>query len=188
VTALRAIPNLVVIRPADANEVCEAWKLAISRRNGPTALALTRQDLPTMDRKVFNPASGLLRGAYVLADIGDKKPEIILMASGSEVPLIVKAGLSLVGEGVSVRLVSFPSWELFAAQDQAYRDSVLLPGVKARLAVEAGISQGWEKWIGDKGAMLAVDRYGASAPFKVMFEKYGFSAENVITLARQLLS
>ena len=123
----------------------------------------------------------------MLADIGDKKPELILMASGSEVPLIVKAGLTLVREGVSVRLVSFPSWELFAEQDQEYRDSVLLPEVKARLAVEAGISQGWDKWIGDKGATLAVDRYGASAPYKVIFEKYGFSVENVVTLARQLL-
>jgi len=187
VAALRSIPNLVVIRPADANEVCEAWKLAINNRNRPTALVLTRQDLPTMDRQVFNPASGLQRGAYVLADIGDKKPELILMASGSEVPLIVRAGLTLVREGVNVRLVSFPSWELFAEQDQEYRDSVLLPNVKARLAVEAGISQGWEKWIGDKGAALTVDRYGASAPYKVMFEKYGFTVENVITLARQLL-
>jgi len=187
VAALRAIPNLVVIRPADANEVCEAWKLAISRRDGPTTLALTRQDLPTMDRTIFNPASGLQRGAYVLADIGDKKPELILMASGSEVPLILRAGMTLVSEGVSVRLVSFPSWELFAAQDQEYRDSVLLPDVKARLAVEAGISQGWEKWVGDKGAMLTVDRYGSSAPYKIMFEKYGFTVENVVTLARQLL-
>jgi transketolase len=187
VAALRAIPDLVVIRPADANEVCEAWKLAIARRDGPTALALTRQDLPTMDRTVFNPASGLQRGAYVLADMGDKKPELILMASGSEVPLIVKAGLAMVREGINIRLVSFPSWELFAAQDQAYRDSVLLPGVKARLAVEAGISQGWEKWVGDKGAILAVDRYGASAPYKVIFEKYGFTVDHVLELARQIL-
>jgi transketolase len=187
VAALRAIPNLVVIRPADANEVREAWKLAIARRDGPTALALTRQDLPTMDRAVFNPASGLQRGAYVLADIGDKRPELILMASGSEVPLIVKAGLALVREGVNVRLVSFPSWELFAAQDQAYRDSVLLPGVKTRLAVEAGISQGWEKWVGDKGGMLMVDRYGASAPYKVLFEKYGFTVDSVVERARQIL-
>jgi transketolase len=188
ITALRAIPNLVVIRPADANEVCEAWKLAIARRDGPTALALTRQDLPTMDRTVFKPASGLQRGAYVLADMGDKEPELILMASGSEVPLIVKAGFAMVREGINVRLVSFPSWELFAAQDQAYRDSVLLPGVKARLAVEAGISQGWEKWVGDEGAMLMVDRYGSSAPYKVMFEQYGFTVDHVVELARQLLS
>lgn len=187
VAALRAIPNLVVIRPADANEVCEAWKLAISRRNGPTALALTRQDLPTMDRNIFNPASGLRQGAYVLADIGDKEPELILMASGSEVPLIVKAGIALAKEGVNLRLVSFPSWELFAEQEQEYRDSVLLPKVKARLAVEAGISQGWEKWIGDNGATLTVDRYGASAPYKVLFEKYGFTVENVITLARAVM-
>jgi transketolase len=187
IAALRAIPNLVVLRPADANEVSEAWKLAITRRAGPTAMAFTRQDLPTLDRTIFNPASGLQRGAYVLADIGDKKPELILMASGSEVALIIKAGLALVREGINVRLVSFPSWELFAAQDKAYQDSVLLPNVKARLAVEAGISQGWEKWVGDLGALLMVDRYGASAPYKVMFEKYGFTVEHAVELARQLL-
>ena len=187
IAALRAIPNLVVLRPADANEVSEAWKLAITRRAGPTAMAFTRQDLPTLDRTVFNPASGLQRGAYVLADMGDKKPELILMASGSEVALIIKAGLALVREGINVRLVSFPSWELFAAQDKAYQDSVLLPNVKARLAVEAGISQGWEKWVGDHGALLMVDRYGASAPYKVMFEKYGFTVEHAVELARQLL-
>jgi transketolase len=185
--ALRAIPNLVVIRPADANEVREAWKAAISRRNGPTVLALTRQDLPTLDRQVYGAASGLHKGAYVLADMGDKRPELILMASGSEVQLIVQAGVNLAAEGVNVRLISFPSWELFEAQDQSYRDSVLIPGVKARLAVEAGVSQGWEKWIGDQGTMIAVDRFGASAPYKVIFEMYGLTVGNVTETAKKLL-
>jgi len=185
--SLRAIPNLVVIRPADGNEVTEAWIVAIQRRDGPTALALTRQDVPTLDRAVFNPADGLQRGAYVLADIGDNPPELILMASGSEVGLIVQAGMSLAERGVNVRLVSFPSWELFTAQDQAYQQSVLLPNVKARLAVEAGVSMGWERWVGDSGAIIGVDRFGASAPYKTIYEKFGLSVENIVTTAQKLL-
>lgn len=185
--ALRAIPNLVVIRPADANEVAEAWKVAIARRHGPTALALTRQDLPTLDRTVFNPASGLQRGAYILADIGDRRPELILMASGSEVHLIIQAGYDLAQQGVSLRLVSFPSWELFEAQEQEYRAWVLPPDVKARLAVEAGVSMGWEKWVGDRGEVLAVNRFGASAPYKVLYEQFGLTKDRVVEICRRLL-
>ena len=186
--ALRSIPNLIVIRPAEANEVVEAWRIAISRRNGPTVLALTRQDLPTIDRSVFNPARDVTRGAYVLADIGDKNPEVILMASGSEVSLIIQAGMSLAEEGVSVRIVSFPSWELFEAQDITYQNQVLHPSVKARIAVEAGVSQGWSKWVGDEGAVIGVDHFGASAPFRVIYEKFGFTEANVIAVARKLLA
>jgi len=186
--ALRAIPNLVVIRPADANEVTEAWKVAISRRHGPTALILTRQAVPILDRAIYAPADGLHKGAYVLADMGDSKPELILMASGSEVSLITEAGVRLASEGVNVRLVSFPSWELFESQEEAYRNQVLPPEIKTRLAVEAAVSQGWEKWVGDMGASISVDRFGASAPYKVIFENYGLTVDNVIHQANQLLN
>jgi transketolase len=185
--ALRTIPKLVVIRPADANEVSEAWRTAISRRGGPTALALTRQNLPTLNREVFSSASGLQRGAYVLADLGEGRPEIILMASGSEVGLIIEAGNRLAAEGVNVRLISFPSWELFASQDQEYKDSVLLPNVQARLSVEAGISQGWDRWVGDRGTIISIERYGASAPYETIYEKFGLSVENVIDKAKGIL-
>jgi transketolase len=164
--ALRAIPNLVVIRPADANEVTEAWKVAVSRRNGPTALILSRQALPVLDRSIFGPAVDLHRGAYVLADMGETLPELILMASGSEVSLITEAGVRLASEGVNVRLVSFPSWELFESQDEAYRNQVLPPEIKSRLSVEAAVSQGWERWVGDLGGCISVERFGASAPYK----------------------
>ncbi len=186
-TALRAIPNLITLRPADANEVTEAWKIAIARRDGPTALIFTRQNLPTLDRKEFAPAVGLQRGAYVLADLGEQPPELILMASGSEVSLMVAAGKELAAEGLSLRLISFPSWELFNLQDRSYRDSVLLPTVKARLAIEAGISLGWSRWVGDQGKVIAVDRFGVSAPYKKIFQEYGFSQEDILTTARALL-
>ncbi|MCK5315526.1 MAG: transketolase, partial [Anaerolineales bacterium] len=185
--ALRVIPNLVVIRPADANEVTEAWKEAIARRCGPTALVFSRQNLPTIDRKIYAPASGLEYGAYVLADIGDDTPELILMASGSEVGLIMAAGSLLAAEGLNLRLVSFPSWELFEAQEVEYRNTVLPPNIKARLAVEAGVSQGWKYWIGDGGDMISVDRYGASAPMKVVYEKFGLTVENICVRARALV-
>jgi transketolase len=185
--ALRAIPNLVVIRPADANETAEAWRTAVKRRNGPTLLALTRQAVPTIDRSIYAPASGLQKGAYVLADMGEKDPELILMASGSEVGLIIAAGAKLAAEGINVRLVSFPSWELFAAQDAKYREEVLPEKITARLAVEAGVGQGWERWVGNKGACISIDGYGASAPAKILFEKYGFTVENIIEQACRVL-
>jgi len=184
--ALRAIPNLVVIRPGDANEVREAWKIAISRRDGPTLLALTRQNVPILDRSIFNSEIGTSRGAYVLRDYGEH-PEIILMASGSEVGLIVQAAEKLYENKRAVRVVSVPSWELFENQDQAYRDSVLPPTVTARLAVEAGVSQGWKRWVGNDGETICIDKFGASAPAKVLFEKYGFTVENVIEHALGLI-
>ena len=185
--ALRAIPNLLVLRPADANEVREAWKATIVHRRRPTALVLTRQNLPTLDRSRFAPASGLHKGAYILADLGDGKPEIILMATGSEVALIVDAGQRLAEKGVSVRLVSFPSWELFAEQDAAYRDEVLPPDVTRRLAVEAGVAQGWYQWVGSRGRVLALDRFGASAPATDVFENLGITATHVMEMAGKLL-
>lgn len=185
--ALRAIPNLVVIRPADANEVIEAWKIAIQRRNGPTALALTRQNVPTLDRKIFSPSEGLQYGAYVLADLGEENPELILMASGSEVSLIVEAGSLLAAEGINVRLVSFPSWELFKAQKKAYQDEVLPVNVRARLAIEAGVPQGWDRWVGDQGKVISIDHFGASAPYKTLYKNFGLTVENVVEQSRMLV-
>ena len=185
--ALRAIPGLVLIRPADANEVREAWKVAIARRDGPTALAFSRQAVPTLDRQIYSPASGLKRGAYVLVDLGHGSPELMLMASGSEVSLIIDAGIRLAAEGTRVRLVSFPSWELFAAQDREYRDSVLLPNVRRRLSLEAGIAQGWERWVGDHGVIISIDRFGASAPYKTLYEKFGFTVDHIVDRARALI-
>jgi transketolase len=187
VMSLRLIPNLLVIRPCDANEVSQAWKIAIERQNGPTALILTRQALPTLDRTVLSPASGLARGAYVLADIGDGAPEIILMASGSEVSLALDAGLKLGAEGRNVRIVSFPCWELFTAQDAAYREQVLPPAVHARVAIEAGVSSGWEKWVGEQGAVIGIDRFGASAPANKVFESFGFSVQHVLDVVQQVM-
>ncbi len=185
--ALRAIPNLVALRPADANEVSEAWQIAVENRHRPTALVLTRQNLPTLDRSVYAPAAGVRRGAYVLADLGGAAPQVILLASGSEVGLIVEAGQRLAEQGVAVRLVSFPSWELFAEQDAAYQAAVLPPAVTARVAVEAGVSQGWHRWVGSAGRVLALDRYGASAPAKTVFEELGFTVENIVKLAQEQL-
>lgn len=186
-SSLRAIPKLVLIRPNDANEVSQAWRVALMYREGPVALALTRQNVPILDRRTYASADGLLKGAYVLADLGQGDPDLLLMASGSEVDLIVKAGERLAEEGVKVRLISFPSWELFEKQDQAYQKSVLLPSVERRLAVEAGVSQGWERWVGNRGAVISVETYGASAPGSRNFEEYGFTVEHVLQEARKLL-
>jgi len=186
--SIRAIPGLTVIRPADANETAAAWRVAVANRNLPTALVLTRQETPVLDRAEYAPADGLEKGAYVLADTGGKEPELILIASGSEVGLIVAAQKQLAVEGIAVRTVSMPSWELFEAQPEEYRNAVLPPSVSARLAVEAGISQGWNKYIGDRGDILCIDRFGVSAPGKVLFKEFGFTAENVAYRARRLLS
>ncbi|MCI0552688.1 MAG: transketolase [Anaerolineae bacterium] len=178
--ALRAVPNLVVIRPADANEVAEAWKFAITSRDVPTALALTRQNLPTL----AETNRGLLsNGAYVLKDFGEN-PQLILIASGSEVSLIYKAAEKLFAEGIATRVVSFPSWELFEKQDEAYRESVLPKNLTARLAVEAGATLGWERYT---RSVIGLDHYGASAPYKVIFENFGFTVENVVARAKELL-
>jgi len=185
--ALRAIPNLVVIRPGDANEVREAWKVALQRSHGPTSLLLTRQLVTVQDRSQMAPADGLKRGAYVLADLGSAEPQIILMASGSEVQLIVEAGQKLLEAGVNVRLVSFPSWELFEQQDAAYQQAVLPSTVRLRLAVETGITQGWERWVGDRGRTITMSGYGASAPYKILFEQYGFTTPHVVAEARAML-
>jgi len=185
--SLRAIPNLSVIRPSDANEVREAWISAVEKRSGPTVLVFSRQNLPTIDRLKFTPAKGLHKGAYIIAELGDKNPDIILIASGSEVQLIIDAGQKLAEEGIGVRLVSFPSWDLFEKQPQAYIDSVLDPSIPTRLSVEAGVGMGWEKWVGGKGGILSIETFGASAPGKKLLEEYGFTAANVYQTAKKLL-
>ncbi|TPW16415.1 MAG: transketolase, partial [bacterium] len=185
--ALRAIPGFTLIRPADANETAQAWIAALETR-GPVGLVLTRQNLPTLDRAVYGPAAGLRRGGYILAcELRVDQLELILLATGSEVALAVEAHRILEAEGRSVRVVSLPSWELFGAQDAAWRDSVLPPGVSARLAIEAGRSFGWERWVGSSGRVIGIDRFGASAPDTVLAEKFGFTAAHVVAVARELL-
>jgi transketolase len=186
--ALRAIPGLTLIRPADANETAVAWKLAVESRDGPVLLVLSRQDVATLDRSRCASAEGLRRGAYVLRDAQEGEPTLILIASGSEVGLILAAADRLQGEGIAVRCVSMPSWELFDAQPLDYRKSVLPPGVSARLGVELGVSQGWQRFIGERGEILGVDRFGASAPAETLLRKYGFTVDNVVVRARALLS
>jgi len=185
--SLRAIPHLIVIRPCDANETAVAWRVAIETRGRPVALVLTRQDVPTLDRVHYAAADSLRRGAYVLADAPNGKPDIILISTGSEVSLIVAAGHRLTAKGINVRIVSMPSWELFDTQPRSYRDSVLPPSVRARLAVEAGASQGWCKYAGDEGDVIGVDRFGASAPGEVVMREYGFTVEKVYECAMKLM-
>jgi transketolase len=184
---LRSVPRLNVIRPGDANETAQAWRVAIETRDRPTALVLSRQNLPTLDRQRNAPADGLRRGGYVLSDAEDGRPVLIMIATGSELALAVAAADILRQRGVAIRVVSLPCWELFDAQPQTYRDAVLLPAVRARLAIEAGTSQGWHRYVGDAGDVLSVDRYGASAPGATVMDKYGFNVDNVVALAQALL-
>ena len=184
---LRSIPRLVAIRPCDANETAVAWRVALETRDRPVALVLTRQAVPTLDRTHFAGADGLRRGAYVLADAPGAKPQLILIATGSEVGLMVAAAQKLLAQNVPVRVVSMPSWELFDAEPQEYRDSVLSPSIGARLAIEAAASQGWHRYVGDRGDVLCVDRFGASAPGTVLLREYGFTVENVCRRALALL-
>ena len=187
VPSLRAIHNLCFIRPADANETAVAWRVAVEHRGGPVAMALTRQNLPIFDRAKYGSAEGLTRGAYVLADAKGKTPEIILIATGSEVALALEAYEKLSAEGIAARVVSMPSWDLFEKQTQTYRDEVLPPGVTARLAIEAASPFGWERYVGLKGGVIGINRYGASAPYKVIAEKLGFTPVNVVKRAHELL-
>ena len=185
--ALRAIPNLTVIRPGDANETAEAWRQAVQNTNGPTALVLTRQNVPTLDRKKFNPVSGLAGGGYVVNKLKGKKPEIILIGTGSELSLALEAAAQLEARGKTVQVVSLPSWELFERQPQSYRDEVLPPAVKARVSIEAGSPQGWERYVGDQGRIIGIDHFGASAPYKVLYEKFGITVERVVEAALESL-
>jgi len=184
--ALRAMPNVTVIRPADANETAEAWRVALRHTSGPVALVLSRQDVPTLERGPEAPASLVEKGAYILSD-SDGTPDLILIGTGTELQHAVAAGETLRAEGVRVRVVSMPSWELFEAQPQAYRDRVLPPEVKRRITIEAGCTFGWERYAGEGGRSIGLDRFGASAPGDVLMEQFGFTAENVVRQARALL-
>jgi transketolase len=184
--SLRAVPGLIVIRPCDANETAVAWRVAIETRDRPVVLLLSRQNVPALDRTRYASHQQLKRGAYVLAEAPSGNPDVILIASGSEVQLILQAREKLLEEKIEARIVSMPSWELFDAQAQEYRHSVLLPSVRARLAVEAGVSQGWHRYVGDRGDVISVDRFGASAPGNILMKEYGLTADNVYQRARAL--
>lgn len=185
--SLRAIPGLIVIRPADANETSVAWLAAIEHKESPVALILTRQGLPILDQKKYSPAENLLKGAYILKD-SKSKPDLILIASGSEVSLALKASEALEASGKNIRVVSFPSWELFEQQSSEYKDSVLPPSIKKRISIEAGISQGWQKYVGTEGVSISLESFGASAPAEILFEKFGFTIENILVQANNLFN
>jgi transketolase len=185
--ALRAIPNLTVLRPADANETAYAWRAALENTHGPTALILSRQGLPTWDRTKFGAADGTLKGAYVLAEAEGGSIDVILIATGSEVSVAMGAREKLAAEGINARVVSLPSWELFEKQSQDYRDSVLPPAVTARLSIEAAVPLGWERYVGSQGRTLGMVTFGASAPIKIVMEKFGFTPDHVAQRAKQLL-
>ena len=184
--ALRAIPNLWFIRPGDANETAYAWKVALERDDGPVGLSLTRQKVPTLDRSDLAPAAGLERGAYTLWESSDS-PELILIATGSELSLALDAGRRLADEGTAVRVVSMPCWELFADQTDEYRDEVLPPDVTARLSIEAGVALGWREWVGDRGDSISIEHFGASAPGSTVLSEFGFNIDNVVARASALL-
>jgi transketolase len=184
--ALRTIPNMTVIRPADPTEVAEAWRAAITHHGGPVAIVLTRQKVSVIDRSKFAPAAGLHRGGYVVADAAGSTPRVVIMGTGSEMELVLGAYEKLTAEGVAVRAVSMPTLEYFAKQPQSYRDSVLPPGVP-RLAVEAAAPFSWYRWVGDRGAILGIERFGASAPYQRIYQEFGLTVDNVVKRAKELL-
>ena len=186
--SLRAIPGLVTLRPADANEVVEAYRYILQLRHQPAVLALSRQPLPTLDRSKYAPASGVARGAYVLADAADGSPEVILIASGSELSLIVQAHEKLLAENIRSRVVSMPSWDIFEHQSLEYQDSVLPPEVNARVAVEQGSTLGWERYVGREGRVIGMHTFGASAPLKELQKKFGFEPDRVVAIAKELIT
>ncbi|HKI96145.1 MAG TPA: transketolase C-terminal domain-containing protein, partial [Gemmatimonadales bacterium] len=183
--ALRVVPNLVVIRPSDATETVEAWRVAIKRSDGPTALVLTRQNLPVLDRTALAPASLLAKGGYVLAD-ASKKPAAILIATGSEVHLALEARDRLESGGMPTRVVSMPSIELFAAQPDEYRDEVLPPGVWRRVAIEAAQPLSWYRWVGDRGDVMGLDHFGASAPYERLYQEFGLTVDAIVRRTKEL--
>jgi transketolase len=185
--AFRAMPNMLVLRPGDANEVVEAYKVIMQHTHGPTTLVLTRQVMPTFDRTKYAPATGVAKGAYVLADAPGGKPDVVLMGSGSEVSLCVEAGEKLNAAGIKARVVSMPSWELFEKQDAAYKESVLPSSVTARVSVEMASTLGWDRYVGPKGKMIGMHSFGASAPLKDLLKKFGIQADRVVTAAREVL-
>jgi transketolase len=186
--SLRAIPGLITIRPADANEVVEAWRVIMQRVHEPVALILSRQALPTIDRVRYGAASGVARGAYVVADAPDGEPDVILLGSGSEVSLCLAAADELARVGLKARVVSMPSWELFERQSQGYRDSVIPPGVRARVSVEQASTFGWSRYVGDSGVSIGMTTFGASAPLQQLQRKFGFTVANVVATAQDVIS
>jgi len=186
--SLRAMPNLTVIRPADANETAEAWRMAIEHKGGPVAIILTRQNVPVIDRSKFNPSTGVRKGAYVLADSASKKPEIILIATGSEVHLAIDVYEKLKAEGIQARVVNMPSWELFELQPETYRNKIILPEVTKRISIEAGSTQGWHRYVGLEGEAIGIDHFGASAPMKILLREFGFTSENILIRVKSLLT
>jgi transketolase len=186
--SLRAIPGLITVRPADANEVVEAWRTILQLQSDPAVLILSRQALPTLDRSKYAPASGLSKGAYILADAKDGKPDLLLLATGSEVALCIQAYEALTAEGVQVRVVSMPSWDLFERQSQAYRDSVIPPDVTARVSVEEASTFGWSRYVGPMGESIGMHTFGASAPLKDLQRKFGFTPERVVAAAQAQLA
>jgi len=183
---LRSVPNITVIRPADATETAEAWKLALQKRNGPTALILTRQAVPMLDHSTLAPASNVNKGGYILWQASDR-PQLLLIATGSEVHIALEAGRLLKDKGISTRVVSLPSWETFEAQSEEYRNTVIPPDIQARISIEAGVTLGWERYVGDKGIALGIDHFGASAPGKMLYEKFGLTAQRVVEEAQKLI-
>jgi transketolase len=184
---LRSLPGLLVIRPCDANEVVESWKIILEQRHTPTVLILSRQALPTLDRTKYAAASGLAHGAYVLADAPNAKPDVLLLATGSEVSLCIQAYELLEREGINARVISMPCWRLFEAEDQSYRHRVLPPNVKARVSVEEGSTFGWERYVGENGESLGMHFFGASAPLKSLQNKFGFTVAHVVQAAKAQL-
>ena len=185
--SFRAMPNMMVMRPADANEVVEAYKIIIQLRHQPVTLVLTRQNLPTFDRTKYASASGVAKGAYILADAPGGKPDVILMATGSEVHLCVEAFEKLSAEGIKARVVSMPSWELFEKQDDAYKKAVFPPDITARVSVEMASTFGWERYVGLNGKVIGMHSFGASAPLKDLLKKFGFETSNVVAAAKEVL-
>ena len=185
--SLRAIPGLTLLRPGDANEVVEAYRVIMQLRHRPAVLVLSRQPLPTLDRAKYAPASGVARGAYVLADASGGNPEVILIATGSEVSLAASAHEKLGALGIRSRVVSMPSWDIFEQQPQEYRDSVLPPAVKARIAIEQASTFGWERYVGGEGRVIGMHTFGASAPLKELQKEFGFEPDRVVSMAKELL-
>jgi transketolase len=186
IASLRAIPKVLVIRPADANETVKAWEIALEHEGSPVALLLTRQKLPVIDRTKYAEADNLKMGAYILKDAGDD-PDVILMASGSEIGITLEAAEKLEDSDIRARVVSFPSWELFEKQGTDYKEKVFPSSVKARVSVEAGVKQGWEKYVGEQGDSISIEKFGASAPYQTIFDNYGFTVDNIVATAEDVL-
>ncbi len=186
--SFRAMPGMCLIRPADANEAAFAWRAAIQNTKGPTMLVLSRQKLQVFDRNNLAPADGVIKGAYILSKEQGSKPDIILISTGSEVQLVLEAQHELKNKSIDARVVSMPSWELFRMQEQEYRDKVLLAGIRARLAVEAASPQGWCEWVGDQGKVIGISEFGASAPYKEIYQHYGITVNNIVNTAIKMLS